>query len=170
MSQAASLSMREPFRVTRRAADPRADGGRRTVHVSASMVVIERALQGVRMRVGVPVASYQSFVVAALLPIGRAQLILRHVDPELDVTIATGEATAIARAARDWAAVMNKAVAVEHACVAVRGPLRRRASRVKLAKAKCTDRRSAFARRRATGGCLRPARSFADEHEIIARD
>ena len=170
MSQSAGRTPFETFRITRRAVDPRADGGCRTVHVGASQVMIERVLRGVRMRIAVPVASYDHLVVASLLPVGRAMLRLRHDDPDLDVTIATGEATAIAQGASDWAVVLGKAIVVERACVSVRGTLVRRTRRTRLAKTKCAGRRSPFARRRATGSLQRLGRSFADEHEIIARD
>ncbi len=155
------------FRVTRGGVDPRADGARRTVHVGATLITIERVLDGVKMRIGVPVAAYRDLVVAVRLPAGRAALVLRHDDPELDVTLATGEATAMALAAKDWALVLGRPIAVERACVSMAEAIARRRKRGKPAHA---ARRSSFARRRGTGRAERSATSFAHEHEIIARD
>ncbi len=155
------------FHVTRRGVDPRADDARRTVHVGATLVIIERVLEGVKMRIGVPVAAYRHLVVAVRVPAGRATLVLRHDDPDLDVTLATGEATAMALAAKDWAVVLGRPIAVEQACVRIAVAIARRRRRGKAAHA---ARRSSFARRRRTGRPERLATSFAHEHEIIARD
>ena len=155
------------FRITRRGIDPRADDARRTVHIGATLITIERVLEGVKMRIGVPVAAYRHLVVAVHLPAGRAALVLRHDDPDLDVTLATGGATAMALAAKDWAVVLGKPIAVEQACVTVARAIARRR---KCGKAAHAGRRSSFARRRRTGRPERLATSFAHEHEIIARD
>ncbi len=155
------------FHITRRGVDPRADDARRTVRVSATLITIERVLEGVRMRIGVPVAAYRDLVVAVRLPTGRAALVLRHDDPDLDVTLATGQATAMALAAKDWAVVLGRPIAVERACVTMAEAIARRRKRGTPAHA---ARRSSFARRRGTGRPERSATSFAHEHEIIARD
>ncbi len=152
------------FSVTRHAADPRADGGSRLVRVGATAVTIERSLEGVRMRVGVPVAAYRGLFIAVQAPGGRATLSLRHDDGELDVVLGTGEPEEVARSARAWSHVLGKTVEVEEACVAMRGAYARGRKRMKPA------RRSAFGRRRKTGVAARAQRSFAAEHEIIARD
>ena len=160
MSQTAT----ELFEITRHAVDPRADGARRTVCVSATRVTIERVLQGVRMKVGVPVSAYRDLVFAVRQPSGRATLILRHEDAELDVTLDAGEAIQLARKARAWSHVLGQPVRIEEAFVAMLAPqVRRKASAAKI------GRRSRFARRRKPGVVGRLETSFAGEHEIIAR-
>ena len=164
MNQPAFDTTVASFSVTRHAADPRADGGSRLVRVGATAVTIERSLEGVRMRVGVPVAAYRGLFIAVQAPSGRATLSLRHDDGELDVVLGTGEPEEVARSARAWSHVLGKTVEVEEACVAMRGAYARGRKRMKPA------RRSAFGRRRQTGVAARAQRSFAAEHEIIARD
>ena len=165
MSQPAFDTALKGFSVTRHAADPRADGGCRLVRVGATAVTIERSLAGVRMRVGVPVAAYRGLFIAVQAPNGRATLSLRHDDCELDVVLGSGEAAEVARSARAWSHVLGKAVEVEEACVAMRGAHARRRKRIKP-----SARRSAFSRRRKPGIAASARRSFAGEHEIIARD
>ena len=155
------------FQVIRRGADPRADNAQRIVRVGATLITIERVVDGVRMRIGVPVAAYRHLALAVRLPAGRAALVLRHDDTDLDVTLATGEAMAMAMAAKDWAAVLDRPIAVEQACVTTRTAIARRRKRGKALHA---TRRSSFARRRGVGRSERLATSFAHEHEIIARD
>lgn len=154
----------DAFSITRHAADPRADGARRTVRISATAVTIERVLDGVRMRVGVPVAGYRGLYVAVQAPHGRAVLSLRHDDHELDVVLGSGSAADVARAARDWSRVLGLPVAVEDAAVRVGRAHVRDRKRTRV------SRRSRFARRRQTGSIALVARSFASEHEIIAPD
>ena len=154
----------DAFSVTRHAVDPRADGAKRTVHVSATRVTIERVLQGVRMKVGVPVAAYRGLILAVRQPTGHATLVLRHEDRELDVTLGAGEAIELARKARAWSHLLGQPVAIEEACVAMGTPLPRNAKPLK------PGRRSRFARRRKLGNARRAEMSFAHESEIIARD
>ena len=165
MSQPAFDTTLESFSVSRHAADPRADGGCRLVRIGATAVTIERSLEGVRMRVGVPVAAYRGLFIAVQAPSGRATLSLRHDDGELDVVLGSGEAEEVARSARAWSRVLGKAVEVEQACVTMRDPCARGRKRIKPSM-----RRSAFSRRRKPGVAARTQTSFATEHEIIARD
>ena len=158
------MSALETFSVTRHAVDPRADGAARTVHVSAERVTIERTLKGVRMKLGVPVSAYRGLVLAVRQPTGHATLTLHHEDRELDVTLASGEAVALARKARAWSHVLGQPVRIEEACIAMNEPTARRLKPVK------PGRRSCFARRRKQGDGRKLAVSFAGEHEIIARD
>ena len=153
----------ETFSITRQATDLRADGGSRTVHLSATAVTIERVIQGVRMRLGVPVSAYRDLVMSVRPSSGQATLKLRHGDSELDVVIGSGDAVEVARAARAWSAVVSKAVAVEDAAVIVGHPHARQRKRSKPA------RRSRFARSRKSGVTARLRVSFAGEREIIAR-
>lgn len=164
MSQLAFDPALEHFCVTRHAADARADGARRLIRVSATTVTIERSFEGVRMRVGIPMAAYRGLFIAVQAPNGRATLSLRHDDGELDVVLGSGEAEEVARSARAWSHVLGKAVAVEEACVAIRGAHARRCKRLKPA------RRSSFSRRRKLGSPALARTHFTGEHEIIARD
>ena len=148
----------------RHAVDPRADGATRLVHVNATGVTIERVLQGVRMRVGVPVAAYRGLTLAIRHPMGTATLTLRHDDNDLDVVLGSGEAIALARKARAWGHLLCQPVAIEDACVKLRPSLARRTKRVE------PSRRSRFSRRREIGLACRSETSFAHEDEIIARD
>ncbi len=144
------------FSITRAAVDPRADGGRRVVHVSATHVTIERVLQGVRMRVGVPVAAYRDLVIAVRLPSGSGVLVLRHDDRDLSVTLAHGEAAEVAHQAKAWGALFERPIAIEEAFVELKRPIQRRRS-------------PRLPRRRQIGASDRLETVFAGEHEIIAR-
>ena len=159
MSQAAL----DTFSITRQAVDPRADGASRTVHLSATAVTIERAFQGVRMRLGVPVSAYRDLVMSLRASSGQATLKLRHSDSDLDVVIGSGDAIEVAKAARAWSAFVGKAVAIEDAGINIGRPHARQRKRVKAA------RRSRFARNRKSGLVDRMSVSFAGEREIIAR-
>ena len=155
----------DTFSVTRHAADPRADGASRTVRVSATAVTIERSLDGVRMRVGVPVAAYNR-ARHRRAGAGRprhAEPAPRRQRPRRGVRQRRGRGGRPATA-RAWSHVLGKTIAVEEACVAMGGAQGRRHKRIK------PGRRSAFSRRRKPGVAARAARSFAAEHEIIARD
>ncbi len=153
----------DTIRITRHAVDPRADGASRTVHVGAHGVTIERVVQGIRMRLGVPVSCYRDLVMSVRPSSGRATLKLRHDDSELDVVIGSGDAIEEAKAARAWSAVIGKAVTIEHAAVVINDPYARQRKRTKPA------RRSRFARGRRGGVVARTDVTFAGEREIIAR-
>ena len=155
------MSRAEPFSTTSH--DPRADGARRIVHVSATRVTIERLLDGMRMRIAVPTTAYRDIVIAVRGPGGRATLLLRHDDRDLDVILAEGDALDIARAAKDWATESGRPIVVERAFVAIGAMIARRTKRAE------PTRRSRFSRRRKIGVGARQATSFAHEHEIIAR-
>ena len=158
-----SQSAIDTFSITRHAIDPRADGGRRTVHVSATIVSIDRTVGGVRMRVGVPMTAYRDLVICVRASSERATLKLRHDDSELNVEIGSGAALEVAKSARAWSTVIGKAIVIEDACVIVGRPYVRQRKRTK------PSRRSSFARRRAHGALARMETSFAGEREIIAR-
>ena len=153
----------DAFSITRRAVDPRADGASRTVSLSAARVTIDRTMDGIRMRLGVPTEAYRELVICVRASSGRATLRLRHDDNELDVVIGSGEAEEVARSARAWSAVTGKAVRIEFGGVTMRPPHARALKRQKPA------RLGRFARRRKMGVAARLATSFAGEREIIAR-
>ena len=151
------------FSITRSAIDPRADGARRVVHVSATHVTIERVLQGVRMRIGVPVAAYRDLVIGVRAPSGSGVLRLRHDDPDLSITLAAGEATEVARQAQAWGALFERQIGLEDEHIDAKRSISRRRRTEVL-------RNQRFSRRRQVGVSTRLATSFAGEHEIIARD
>lgn len=154
----------QDFSITRAAIDPRADGARRIVHVSATLVTIERVLQGVRMRIGVPVASYRDLVITVRLPSGNGALSLRHEDQDLNVTLATGAAIDVARQAKAWGELFARPIAIEEAYVEMKRPIRRRR------RGQASRRPARFPKHRGTGIGARLETRFGGEDEIIARD
>jgi hypothetical protein len=150
------------FPVTRHAADARADGGTRLVHVRADRIVIKRTLRNVQMTVAVPVIAYKGLVIAARLQVGTATLYLRHDDQDLDVALMSGDAIEVAQKARGWGALFDKPIAIEEVGVNVFQPFGRE-------RHKKPSRRSSFARRREVGVPERTKTSFRGEREIIAR-
>ena len=154
---------RQSFTVTRHAYDPRADTKLRTVHMSMTQVSIERVMDGIKMRIAVPVAAYDTLRVRVQAPRGSATLTLSHDDPDLNVELASGEATEIAIAAKAWAAVLEKNLVIE-AGVSMQAPEPRVLKRPK------PSRRSSFSRRRKTSLQDRLRTSFKGEREIIARN
>ncbi|MGD0633713.1 MAG: hypothetical protein ABSA13_05490 [Beijerinckiaceae bacterium] len=154
---------RQSFTVTRHAYDPRADSRLRTVHMSMTQVSIERVMDGIKMRIAVPVAAYDALRVRVHAPRGVATLTLSHDDPDLNVELASGEATEIAIAAKAWAAVLEKTLVIE-AGVLMRPPEPRSLKRPK------PSRRSSFSKRRKPGLLGLLGTSFKGEREIIARN
>jgi hypothetical protein len=154
---------RQSFTVTRHAYDPRADTRRRTVHMSMTQVSIERVMDGIKMRIAVPVAAYGSLRVRVQAPRGVATLTLAHEDPDLNVELASGEATEIAIAAKAWAAVLEKNLVVE-------AGVEMQPSEPHGLKRPKPSRRSGFSKRRAEGLQHRMTTSFKGEREIIARN
>ena len=153
---------RQSFTVTRHAYDARADHHRRTVHMSMTQVSIERIVDGIKMCIAVPVATYRAVTIRVSAPSGAATVTLSHGDRDLDVVLADGDATEATIAAKAWAAVLEKAIVVE-AGVIMLAPKTRRAHAPK------PTRRSSFSRRRKPGHLAHLKTSFAGEREIIAR-
>ena len=151
------------FSISRRAVDPRADGASRIIHLTATAVAIERTVEGVRMRLGVPMGAYRDLVICMGTPGDRATLKLRHADSELDVVIGSGAAMDVAKSARAWSSVTGKDIVIEDARITIRNAFLRQRKRVK------PSRHSSFARRRKSGVAARLSTSFAGEREIIAR-
>jgi hypothetical protein len=77
--------------MTRVLPDCRADDGRRRVHLAAGRILIERRVNGIDMRVGVPTAAYAG--VALSISDGTSQRVYRielaHRDRELGVVLQT---------------------------------------------------------------------------------
>lgn len=158
MSHAAKIE----FSATQQFADPRADGGVRLVHLSPEKIVIERRIKNVRMTVAVPVATYRGLVISVRLSVGKATLLLRHADPDLDVALESGDAIEIAQKAKAYAAVFQQGISIEEAGVLVLKPFGRPQSVP-------AERRPGFLNRRKAGDPRRLRRSFKGEDEIIAR-
>lgn len=145
------------FTVAHDAFDPRADGRRRSVHMSMTLVTIERVLRGIRMAVAVPVSTYRAVTVRVSAPSGAATVTLSHArDRELDVVLASGHADDVAIAAKAWSTVLDKTIAVE-AGVSILPAQPRSAKPAKPPRA------------RTAGDTRRLLTRFAGEREIIAR-
>jgi hypothetical protein len=153
---------RQAFLVTRDAFDTRADQHNRTIHMSMTQVSIERVVQGIKMRIGVPIATYRALRIRVQAPRGVATLTLSHADSELDVVLASGEATEVTIAARAWAAVLEKTIVVEAGATMLPAIPRRAAPPI-------ATRDASLARRRGAGDPARMATRFGGEREIIAR-
>ena len=148
---------RQSFTVTRHAFDARADHRRRTIHMSMTQVSIERIVDGIKMCIAVPVATYQAVTIRVRAPSGSATLTLSHgSDRDLDVVLAAGDGKEITIAAKAWAAVLDKSIVVE-AGVAILPTQPRTA--VQPAR-----------RIRKAGNPARMMTSFAGDCEIIARN
>ena len=118
-----------PQMTAERVIDLRADGATRTVHVTASGVTIERSIEGVRMRVGVPIAAYRGLVLAVREASETATLTLRHADQDLDVALGSGDALDVARAAKDWADLLGQPIEIQVASVPILASQPRRQGR-----------------------------------------
>ena len=68
-------------------ADPRADGGRRMVELSAATVMMERVIAGVRMRVELPVATFRGIALEVTGPAVHVRIRLVHEDRDLDLVL-----------------------------------------------------------------------------------
>lgn len=153
----------ETFSVTRHANDPRADGAKRIVHVSQKTVIVERTVDGVRMRIAVPTSAYRDLVLEARLTSGQATLRLCHLDRDLEIILAQGDGIEVAKRAKAWSEALGKTVRIEDASVKVGTAFKRHRARLKA------TRRPSFGRRRKPGVADRLGVSFAGEREIIAR-
>jgi Family of unknown function (DUF6101) len=92
---------------TRTAHDVRADGQRRTVFLHARRVTIKRTVNGVKMRLSVPVENYAGVAVTfeTRAEGSSYRVSLTHRDPELCVVLKESQdAAAIFCAWSDWAA------------------------------------------------------------------
>jgi hypothetical protein len=92
------------------APDRRADDGRRLVAVTPRYVLIERRVDGVKMRIGVPIDAFCGVAVRASDIGGEPQHVvtLVHRDADLCVALETGEdANAMAGRQRFWAGTLG---------------------------------------------------------------
>lgn len=165
---------------TLRAEDRRADHRERTVSLSREVVRIDRSLQGIAMRVAVPVRAYRG-VALALLPDARGGLSYRldllHADDELSVTLdqAPDDRDILA----DWrlwsrffrlpALVERETGLIEAADPRLGGVVLGAAAAARRASRGRLRRRPMFLKRRKSGLAALAAITHAGEAELIAR-
>jgi Family of unknown function (DUF6101) len=88
------------------AADPRADGGFRSIHLTSRVVRIDREMSGIKMRLAVPVGAYAGVAFSRDMQNGKSicKVTLEHADEELDVLLDEAPDGPEIRALwRDWA-------------------------------------------------------------------
>ena len=109
------------------ASDARADQQLRVVELHRERVVLRRAVQGIRMAVNVPVASFLGVAlrVAATAEGSRVSVCLEHRDPGLCVPLATGTGDELMVEWQLWARVLHLPLLVVDRTGALREPFRR---------------------------------------------
>jgi hypothetical protein len=174
----------DPFALPVRYAawDRGADGQIRQVELDRDRVVLRRAVRGIRMNVGVPVAEFHGVSMRILPPEGdepaATAVMLEHRDPGLSVPLfMASDGSDLVAEWKSWGRVLGLPLLVVDADGTLRdafqrigsvalgapSPRRRRRNAVKW-------RRSRFLRRRKPG---RPAAEpvvYRDEREIIERN
>jgi hypothetical protein len=160
----------------------RADGQVREIELDRDRVTLKRAVSGIRMNVGVPVAAFRG-VTMRLLPAEGEEpaaiaIVLEHTDPGLSVPVfLSTEAEDASAIWKSWSRVLGLPLLVDEGDGTLREPYRR-LGRLTVGAAKPRRRRRAaikwrrpsFLTRRKVG---RPASQLAvyrGEHEIIARN
>jgi hypothetical protein len=156
--------------------DPRADGGQRDVTLTTLQVTIGRRLQGMRMKIRVPVRTYRGVAMGLdETAAGRLcfKVALRHQDNDLDVMLhETFDESEAMQMWRDWSEHLALSMMVERedgaleriapAPGAMQSYYRRRGA---VATARSRGR---FARRRRMGLPVAETAVHRDEREIIA--
>ena len=160
----------------------RADGQVREIELDRDRVTLKRAVSGIRMNVGVPVAAFRG-VTMRLLPAEGEEpaaiaIVLEHTDPGLSVPVfLSTEAEDASAIWKSWSRVLGLPLLVDEGDGTLREPYWR-LGRLTVGAAKPRRRRRAaikwrrpsFLTRRKVG---RPASQLAvyrGEHEIIARN
>ena len=160
----------------------RADGQVREIELDRDRVTLKRAVSGIRMNVGVPVAAFRG-VTMRLLPAEGEEpaaiaIVLEHTDPGLSVPVfLSTEAEDASAIWKSWSRVLGLPLLVDEVDGTLREPYWR-LGRLTVGAAKPRRRRRAaikwrrpsFLTRRKVG---RPASQLAvyrGEHEIIARN
>jgi hypothetical protein len=147
--------------------DPRADGRRRKVELTPSLVVFERRIEGISMRVGLSSQAFRGVAVGVIVEDGLPayEVTLRHDDGDLTARLALCDDRASAIAAlQGWARWFALPTLVERpeggfALADVPRPADRRARPL--------SRRPRFLIRRKPGQVERMAMRFLGEREII---
>ena len=141
--------------------DTRADGGVRQIELHRELVVLRRAVQGMRMAVSVRVSD---FLGVARRGIGDGvMLVLKHRDPSLSIPLCIStDQDEIATAWLMWSELFALPQLQENEPREV-APRRRRRNAIRW-------RRPRFLMRRRVGDLSNPPRIYRSEHEIIARN
>lgn len=155
--------------------DPRADGGRRDVTLTAMQVTIGRRLRGMQMKIRVPVNAYNGVTLGLEQTLsGRLcyKVALRHRDHDLDVLLLeTFDETEATQMWRGWAEHLSLAMIVEREDGArelfANAPSRMRALERRRGSFATARSRGRFARRRRMGEARADEVSYAGEREII---
>ena len=150
--------------------DPRADGGKRDVTLTARSVRIDRSLHGIRMKIQVPAQAYKGVTLGLEETLsGRLcfKVALRHRDHDLDVLLVeTFDETEAMAMWRGWAEHLSLAMIAERedgALELIGQPRNARRPSAHRRGNRATRRsRGRFVRRRRTG----QARQHDVDHEI----
>lgn len=169
-----------PKQDTLRTNDRRADNQERCVSLSREVVRIDRSLQGIAMRVAVPVHAYRGVALSLLSDAAGGlsyRLDLVHADDDLSVTLdqAADDRDILA----DWrlwsrffrlpALVEREAGLIEAADARFGGLVLGEAAATRRAPRGRSQRRPMFLKRRKTGRAALASVNHAGEAEIIAR-
>ena len=153
------------------ARDSRADGEIRQVELTRERVVLRRAVAGIPMNVGVPVAEFRGVSMRFLPPEGEepaaVAVILEHRDPALSVPVfMASDGSGAAAEWKSWGRVLGLPLLVVEADGTLREPFRR-IGRVSIGMpSPRRRRRSALKRRRPAILMRRKVRRIASEPEI----
>jgi len=160
------------------ARDARAEGGKRRILMSPSGVTIERNIQGIAMRVGIPATAYLG---VALSLTGEAnqdptyKVRLAHADHELDIELSVSDSPSALEEWSYWSAYFSRPQLIE----SHDGSLQPLLSTMDAQDAPCVvyarrygssvkHRRPRFLMRRSRGKALEECGSFSGECEIIS--
>jgi hypothetical protein len=174
----------DPFALPVRfaARDGGADGQTRQVELDRERVVMRRAVHGIRMNVGVPVAEFRGVSMRLLPPAGDqpagTSVVLEHRDPGLSVPLlvaADGDDTIAAW--KSWGRVLGLPLLVVDRDGSMREPFRRiggvgvgTPAPRRRRRAAIKWRRPKFLMRRKPGRLASEPAIFRGEREIIARN
>ncbi len=111
--------------------DGRADDRRRKVTLTADAILIERDVEGVKMRICVPTATYGGLVIArSIASAAGFAIVLSHRDAELCVVVETAaDAASLVSRLPEWAAFFGRPAVKPGACRFGRDGRRVRTSR-----------------------------------------
>jgi hypothetical protein len=174
----------DPFTLPVRyaARDSRADGEIRQIELDRDRVVMRRAVAGIRMKVGVPVAEFRGVSMRLLPPAGdepaSVAIILEHDDEALSVPLYMASDGGDAAAEwKSWGRVLGLPLLVAEGDGALREPFRRMGGVALGTPSPRRRRRSALKRRRPAILMRRKVRRigsapevYRGEREIIARN
>lgn len=167
----------DPHRLPARyaAADDRADGSARFIEIDREQVLLRRSVNGVLMRLRIPVEVYLGVAVRLADNDGVVAITLEHPDPALSVTLHTdGGIDDAAAEWQSWAKVLGLPLLIEDIDGTLRRPVEMLGAlmtgRIALRRRRKTPlrkRRPYFAPRR-RGFALIASAVHRDEREIIA--